>query len=189
MDFRGRWPPTNTASLFLLIICYCHWAPATQASWCDIHQSAVRLLTKFAQFTKCDVHQFPVRLLTKFTQFTNFQWGYSPSSPSSPSVTFTNLQCVLHQVRLLASAPFTDLHCNFYKCTIHWSPLQLLQVHRSPISTVDLLQLHHPVVNLHLLATILCDYATRWLSDSVIMLPINNLATDVNTLVEYLSAS
>ena len=62
-------------------------------------------------------------------------------------------------------------------------------MHRSLISTVALLQLHPPAVNLHLLTTILCDYAARHLSDSVIMLPINNLATNVNTLLEYLYAS
>ena len=87
------------------------------------------------------------------------------------------------------NAPFTNLHCDFYKCTVHKSPLQLLQVHRSPIYTVALLQPHHPAVNLHLLATILCDYATRRLSVYVIMLPINNDATNVNMLVKYLSAS
>ena len=83
IDFRGRWPPTDTASWFLLIQRYCYWAPATK---------------------HCGV------------TFINLQWGYSPSSPSSPSVTFTNLQCMLHQVQLLQ--------------------VQLLQVHHSLISTV-----------------------------------------------------
>ena len=144
---------------------------SNKASWCYIHQFPVTLITKFSQFTKCDVHKSPV-CASSSAPFTNLQWGTSPSSPSSPSVMFTNLQCVLHQVWLLqvhyslistvtsTSTPFTDLHCDFYKCTVHQSPL-----------------------NLHLLATILCGYATRRLSDSVIMLPINNLSTDVNTLV------
>ena len=139
-DFRGWCPP---ASQFQLIQCYCYWAPATK------HRGVT---------------------------FSNLQWGYSPSSPSSASMTFTNLKCVLHRVHhsLFSSEATHQVHpvhqvwrsqissvffikCDFYKCTIHWSLLRLLPVHRSPIPTVALLKLHHPAMNLHLLATILCD--------------------------------
>ena len=99
------------------------------------------------------------------------------------------------------SAPFTDLHFDFYKCTVHWSPLRLLQVHRSLISTATstsaLFTNPHccvstvapscsesPFINYY--SVWLCDPTMKWLS--WYLLTINNLATDVNTLVEYLSA-
>ena len=96
--------------------------------------------------------------------FTNIQWGYSPSSPSSPSVTFTNLQCVLHRVHrsVISSEASHQVHpvmwrsqiysvcfikCDFYKFTIHWSLLRLLQVHHSRISTAT--STSAPITNLH----------------------------------------
>ena len=136
------------------------FAKLTQFTKCDIRQSSVRQFTKLTQFTKCDVHKSPVM---SQSQISSDETIYNLKSQIS------NLKSPLVRESLIFTAT--------------------LQVYHSPISTVMLLQLHHPVVNIHLLTTILCDYATQRLSDHVIMLPINNLDTDVNALVKYSSAS
>ena len=141
--------PTDTASRFLLIQCYCYWDPATKhrgVTFTNLQWGYSQVQTVHqvwhSTISSEDTHQVhQVR--------TNLQWGISPSSPSSPSVTFTNMQCVLHQMRLLqvhrslistatsTSALFTNLHCT-------------TSTRVAPFSTVELLQLHHPAVNLHL---------------------------------------
>ena len=79
IDFRGRGPPTDTASRFLLIQCYCYWAPATK------HRGVT---------------------------FANFEWGTSPSSPRSPSVTFpiSNLQSRVVRQSTISNLQWWDNH-------------------------------------------------------------------------------
>ena len=63
------------------------------------------------------------------------------------------------------SALFTNLHCDFYKCAVHKSPLRLLQVHRSLISTAT--STSAPFINLHCcLATVApCCNESSFISD------------------------
>ena len=139
-----RWPPTDAASQFPFNQYFCYWVPATR-------------------------HCGPT--------FANLQCGASSSAmftnhhcAPSPSATFTNQVCAPS-----TSAPFTNLQCapHQVRCSLI-STMRLLQVvvnsaRVAPIFTVAFLQLHRSTVNLHLLATILCDYATRQLCDYVIM--------------------
>ena len=153
------WPPTDTASQFLLIQYYCYWALETRHhGWYDIHLSPVRRLIKW---TFDNLHCGASSSVT----FTNLHCAPSASATftnlhcvPSASVTFTNLHCVpstsalsnLHCVPS-TSAPSTKLQC----VPSTSAPFTNLQCYASirvaPISTVALLQLHHSTVNLHCL--------------------------------------
>ena len=146
---------------------------SNKASWCYICQSPLRQFTKLTQFTKYDVLKSPLKQFTKFTQFKKCE---VPKSPVIRQSSISNLQSSI-------------------------SNLQSPVVCRSLIPTVTL-QVHYSL-NLHCcIATVApsCSespffnyYSVRLcsptLSVRVIMLPINDLATDVNTLAKYLSSS
>ena len=131
--------------------------------------------------------------------------------------TIANLQCVPHQVRhsLITTVCLLQEHrslistVHLIKCDVHWSPLCAsynCTVRNSPVlrlykgctnlhcCVLNLLPFHPSTVNLHLLATILCDYATRRLCDYVIMLFVHSTLSTILLpmwirLVDYLTAS
>ena len=127
---------------------------SNKASWCDVHQSQVDASPSaplpISSVAPHQVHHCQSTL-----------WRIT-------KCTLTNLHCALHQehhyqspVCTSSSATFTNLHCAPSTSALFTNLQCYASMRVAPIYTVVLLQLHYSTVNLHLLVTILCDYATR----------------------------